>query len=231
MQPGGQPAEFRVVNEKPQRPEPLKDHQNVCGGAHEREHSRAKRPGHGPSRSPLAICTTCVSSQPLTCLPARQSAEAILRKVLGSEQQWFAVAFGICWINAVNRRYGNFVTDEFVIQLGRSLRSADTFDHLFQWTAGSFLALVRRTDTLQQVVKEMQRIAAVNLEQEVHGNGRTVIVNVRTSSAVFPMAVGLPIETLLESIDAFLSNGSMQTVTTDRDLDPCQGTARKHAGG
>jgi GGDEF domain-containing protein len=144
---------------------------------------------------------------PLTRLPGPAAAHAVMEAFATEDTQAFAVVFSVLRIQQIISRYGAAAGDEVMEHVAASLASGfSPPDRLFRWHGLAFVAMLRRTEPVHSVQREIRRLIHIKLKHELlelNIDGRSVMVAVNCASAVFPVAA--PVTVLKTQIEQFLA--------------------------
>lgn len=150
-----------------------------------------------------------MAADPVTGLPGPGEAEQRLAEAVYEGAPIFTALFVITNMHSINARYGRATGDKvlhlYAAHLTRSLKG----DALFRWSGPSFLALLRRVGTLEQVRQEAAAIVAKRLEHTIPLGTRTVLLTPSAVSWVFPPADSFA--SLMEKIDRFIASHSAES--------------------
>jgi GGDEF domain-containing protein len=130
--------------------------------------------------------------------------EALISEIASSGRQGFVVAFFLKNVDVVNRRFGfaagDVVLKTFAAYLGRNLVAAD---RLFRWRGPCFVVIGERPSSLEMLKAEAERVGCRGPEQEVEGQGRSILFRLTAATAVFPIVANRDNSGLPSRIDQF----------------------------
>jgi GGDEF domain-containing protein len=127
-------------------------------------------------------------SDPLTGLLLRPGAEDAMQAACDRGAHAYAGLFVMDRLQAVTSRFGNDLGDQvllfFVQHLSTALTGNDT---LFRWSPTSFLALIERRESPDNVRREMAKLLTQRLEQTFEIGDRSVVLPVSSTWVVVPL--------------------------------------------
>jgi diguanylate cyclase (GGDEF)-like protein len=139
---------------------------------------------------------------PVTGLPSRAAAEAALTVAAKGEHDLYAVVFVADRVQAISSRFGHAVGDRVLRKVCEHFRSAlSAEDRVFRWSGPTFVALLARGRAVEDVRKEIARIASAKLEDVIEIGARSVLLPISASWSVFPMTSSPKL--LIGKIDQF----------------------------
>jgi GGDEF domain-containing protein len=149
---------------------------------------------------------TSGSEDAVTGLLGPGEAEQRLAETIYERAPIFTAVFVVTNMCSIKARYGEATGDQILHLYAEHLARSLPGDALFRWSGPSFLALLRRVGTLEQVRQEAASIAAKRLEYTLPRGTRTVLLTPSATSWVFPPADSLA--ALIEKIDRFVASHS-----------------------
>jgi len=127
-------------------------------------------------------------SDPLTGLLLRPGAEDAMQTACDGGAHSYVGLFLMDRLPAITSRFGPDLGDQvllfFVQHLSMALTGSDT---LFRWSPTSFLALIERRESPDQVRREMSRLLTQRLEQTFKIGDRSVVLPVSATWVVVPL--------------------------------------------
>ena len=125
---------------------------------------------------------------PLTGLPSRLEGEAAMRLACGQQSHAFAALFVLDRIQAIKSRFGSALGDEVLLLFQKHLmHGLSAGDELFRWGPDSFLSLLLRTESGEQVRRELGRFLTGRLEQTFEIGARSVTLPISSTWTVIPL--------------------------------------------
>jgi GGDEF domain-containing protein len=141
---------------------------------------------------------------PITGLSTLKRAEARINEVANSGRQGFVLVFFLRNVDVVNRRFGYAAGDAVLQKFTAYLRKKFVgLDQLFRWRGPCFLVVVERTGSLETFRVEAERVGSRGPEQEVEGNGKSMLFRLTAANAVFPIGRAQDNSDLSGKIDRF----------------------------
>lgn len=143
----------------------------------------------------------------LTGLPLRRGAELAMRR--GCEQRTHACAalFVLDRIQAINTRFGYSLGDQimmiFLKHISRGLSGQDVF---FRWGPEAFVAVLRRSESGEQVRRELARFLTSRLEETFEVGSRSVTLPIVSTWMVIPLYES-SFDQILKKLDGFRGGG------------------------
>ncbi len=154
-----------------------------------------------------SLTSSASTEDPVTGLPGRAAAEEALAEAGHKKNEHFAVAVVANRVQVINSRFGYSVGDRVLRHVSEAYRNALSADDLlFRWQGPSFLAILRRPSNIEEVRKEIARIASSRAEELVEIGNRTVLLPVSASWTVFPMSASTRL--LVARLDQFVASQS-----------------------
>jgi GGDEF domain-containing protein len=125
---------------------------------------------------------------PLTGLPLRLEAEAAMRVACDPQSHTFAALFVLDRIQAIKSRFGSALGDEVLLLFQKHLlKGLSAEDELFRWGPDSFLALLLRSESGEQVRRELGRFLSGRLEETFEVGARSVTLPIASTWTVVPL--------------------------------------------
>ncbi len=137
-----------------------------------------------------------------TGLPSKREAMRAIQTAVTSPRNKFLAIVVVNRVQAVNARFGYAIGDRVLSAFAEHFRgNLGASDHVFRWHGPALIALLERSDRLENVRTEIRRFADVKLEKTVEVGARTVMLPISASWTIFP--VSSPMEDLLKKMEAF----------------------------
>ena len=142
-------------------------------------------------------------SDPVTGLPTRAEAEAVLNRVAGNGIPAVAVVFAVKRLKQMNSRFGYEVGNGILAELSTYLGSgANPEEGLYRWSGPALLAIIRRNVHLDRIRWEIGRLASSMSEHEITIGTRLVMIPVSIGWMAFPVL--RPIDRLVRQLETFV---------------------------
>jgi len=136
---------------------------------------------------------------------ARKKAEAVITDAIRHGRDAHVVVFVLDRYALITRRFGRAATDELLqlygIHLAQGLAATD---ELFRWTGPSFVALLERPGSQEDIRRELARLGSVRLERVLRLYDRAALVLVSASWTVFRVQDYNSPELCSQQIDSFV---------------------------
>jgi len=142
---------------------------------------------------------------PLTGLPGRDSAEALIAKGIAESKQ-FAVA--LCLIDRythIEARYGVETGEEALLLVAQHLGAQLQRGTLFRWSGPAFAVIAETDQPLHVVEQQMIRLVSKRFEKTIQKDGRTVLVPVTCCCMAQKVSDVDSLEAVAESLDDFVA--------------------------
>lgn len=147
------------------------------------------------------------NDDPLTGLPIRQRGEMAVRQCSQTGKRWYAVVFVVDRIRVINARFGYAIGDRilflFVQRLAQELLASD---QLFRWAGASFMAVLERSGSEEEVGRQMERIFSRRQEETFTVGPRSVVLPISASWSVIPISDS-ELDAVVRKIDWFAAQG------------------------
>jgi GGDEF domain-containing protein len=125
---------------------------------------------------------------PLTGSPLRPGAEEAMKSASDAGAHIYAGLFVIDRMQVINSRFGSKLGDQVLLYFVQHLSAALTGkDTLYRWGPTSFLALLDRLESLDQVRREIVRTMTKRREQTFEIGDRSVILPISSTWIVIPL--------------------------------------------
>ncbi|MBZ5591739.1 MAG: GGDEF domain-containing protein [Acidobacteriia bacterium] len=143
--------------------------------------------------------------------PLRAKAEAAIDRVLQAGGSGYVAVFVVDRVQLINARFGYAVGDQILVLFQQHLRQdLKPGDHLFRWTGPVFLILMERATLPESVRARVNHLTSAKLESTVQLDSRSVLLPVRSTSAVFSLFEAPSTAALVQQIEAFIA-GQMRS--------------------
>jgi GGDEF domain-containing protein len=143
------------------------------------------------AQEPLAEETNLGAAEeadPATVLSLRQEAEAAMQRACDQHTHAFAALFVVSRLQAVNSRFGSALGDQVLIIFRNHLaRILSAKDEVFRWDTESFLAVLHRSESGEQVRRELARFLSTRLEETFEIGNRSVTLPIASTWTVIPL--------------------------------------------
>jgi GGDEF domain-containing protein len=152
---------------------------------------------------------------PVTELPDRPEAEAMVTGAAENRGPFFVAVFVLERMELINMRFGHAAGDQVLVAYGQHLADhLESHDRLFRWTGPAFIALLRRTGNIASVRDGLGKFASKRLAKSAVFGARSVLLPVEANWTVLPVADVHPPATLIRQIDAFVENSGVRVRAT-----------------
>jgi len=142
---------------------------------------------------------------PTTGFPQKSEAEKALQAAIATPKGKFLVVAVVNRVQIINARFGYATGDKvlaaYADQFRKSLLSTDK---VYRWSGPALIAVLTRTERLEQIRAGIQRFADLKLEKMMEVGMRTVLIPISANWVVFPV-LG-PMTELKEKIEAFTAS-------------------------
>ena len=123
-----------------------------------------------------------------TGLPQRQACVRAMHASIPAGNRRFVVTLVVNRLQAVNRRFGREVGDRVLCRFCEFIeQQLLPHDRLFRWSGPTLVALLERSDTLEQIRQQVRRILDVTIEETLDVEGRFVMIPVSAAWSVFQL--------------------------------------------
>ena len=124
----------------------------------------------------------------ITGLPLRAAAEAALADAGRKGTRAYACIIVLDRLATLNQRFGRDVGDEIMIKfVGAVKQSLGPEDRIFRWGGTAFLALLPRSDSIENVRKDVVRTVTMRLEHMIQTESRSIMLPIAARWTLFPM--------------------------------------------
>ncbi|MGB9604406.1 MAG: diguanylate cyclase domain-containing protein [Bryobacteraceae bacterium] len=140
----------------------------------------------------------------------RAEAEEALARVLEEGSHAFVAVYVVARAELIRGRFGPNAAEQ-VVQFFRHHLAAGLLssDKVFRWGPASFVVIMERRGSLDEVREEAERVASVRLEKTIQVGSRTALLPVTSRCAVIPVFQYPSLRLLLEQIDAAASRAGV----------------------
>lgn len=146
----------------------------------------------------------------VTGLRTRAVAERKIEACLQAKRPTYAALFILDRLALMNARYGYAVGDEmlrFMVQnIGQGLSGDDA---LFRWAGPAVLAVLERARPAAEVRTEILRITAKKLTRNIETSGRSVMLPLAVTWALFPLAGEDSAQRLHQKLDTIVAKSTL----------------------
>jgi GGDEF domain-containing protein len=148
---------------------------------------------------PVQVAESC---DPVTGLPPHADAEAAIAAACEGGSKVYAALFVVERIQPINSRFGRSVGDQVLVMFLQHLSQALTpADRLYRWNEASFLGLLERHGSADQVRKELGKILSRRHTFEI--DSRSVVLPV-ASTWVVALLFKSSYAEILHKLDSFI---------------------------
>ena len=140
----------------------------------------------------------------VTGLATLKNAEARIQELSSAGNHGHVMLFFLKNVDMINRRFGfeagDIILRRFSIYLAKNLQGND---QLFRWRGPCFVIVTNRLESSEAMEAEAKQIALRGPEQDVEGNGKSMLIRLMASTATFPIPKGPTASGLSAQIDQF----------------------------
>jgi GGDEF domain-containing protein len=145
----------------------------------------------------------------VTGLPGRGYAEAILTEAYSQPTQSFVGIFVIERMELITARFGFAAADQMLLHFSQHLAQNLTNAHnLFRWGPASFLSFVVSSCALEELRREIQKVALRRIDKVIEIGERTVLLPISCQYSLLPVAKNRAPEQLFHDVEAFVHSVS-----------------------
>lgn len=135
---------------------------------------------------------------PVTGLPQAAAARAVFGEALRSPGRKYIVTMVVDRLQPINARFGKAVGDQLLRVMRRHIEASvlSQGDQLFRWTGPTFVALLARQESIDQVRSGLKRRLDGKIENEVDVGGRSALIPLSvawSAIALIPPAANVPL--------------------------------------
>lgn len=142
---------------------------------------------------------------PATNLPQRHTCIEGMRASIEAGKRRFVVVFVVSRLRAINLRFGRDGGDRILCRFGEFLQQQLLpTDRLFRWNGPTLVAVLDRSETLDQIRNEAHRILEPKLEETLEVEGRFVMIRVSAAWSAFQLLTTA--ESAQRQIDTFAAS-------------------------
>ena len=148
-----------------------------------------------------------VVSDPVTGLPARAEAEAVLLKIADSGVAAVAVVLTLKRLKQMNSRFGHGVGDSLLAKLSTYLQSGASLEKgPYRWSGPALMAIITRNVSFDRIRHEIGGLVADMPEYQIAIGERMATILASVGWAVLP--VTCPVDKLVRELDEFVVSQS-----------------------
>jgi GGDEF domain-containing protein len=137
-----------------------------------------------------------------TGLPKRADAERAIQAACASGPGKFLFVAVINRVQAVNARFGFSIGDRVLATAAEHFhKNLSQEDELYRWQGPALVAILSRPQRLDEVRTFVQHFADAKLEKTIEVRGRTLLLPISVSWAVFPITS--PADVFLKKVETF----------------------------
>ena len=145
------------------------------------------------------------SDDPLTGLPDRDAAEALIACHIQPGSQFFVTLFLVDHFAHLNGRYGTETGNDVLLRVAEYLGKQLEAGSLFRWSGPAFAAVVDGAHALHEVEQQMHRIGSRRFEKTIEEDRRTVLLPITCSCMVQRVSDGDSLEEVVAVLDDFVA--------------------------
>ena len=148
----------------------------------------------------------------VTGLPLRSEAEAAMQRACDKQSHAYAALFLLDRLQAINTRFGYAVGDQVLLIFRKHLaRGLSAQDEIFRWGPESFLALLHRNESGEQVRRELGRFLAGRLDETFEIGNRSVTLPIASTWTVVPLFES-SFHQIVKKLDVFGAAGMVRAL-------------------
>jgi GGDEF domain-containing protein len=149
--------------------------------------------------------TVCKELDPITALPAGSAVDHALLACLKQDRRFFATAFVVQRIQAINMRFGYELGDQVLKAFRDHLRAnLPDADLLFRGRGPTIIALIDRPQPVERVRAEMKRVAESTQGRTFEIRDREVMIAIAANWTVVPVEHSTT--SVIAQIDSFVAS-------------------------
>jgi len=160
-----------------------------------RDIERGPQPAEAPAPADI---------DPATHLPQRHACVEGLRASIEAGKRRFVVVFVVSRLRAINLRFGRDGGDRILCRFGDFIQQLLPRDRLYRWNGPTLVAVLDRSETLDQIRNEAQRILEPKLEETLEVDGRIVMTRISAAWSAFQLLTTA--ESAERQIDTFAAS-------------------------
>jgi GGDEF domain-containing protein len=143
----------------------------------------------------------------VTGLPGLNQALETITSLVNAGKCAYVVPIFLKNMEIINQRFGFPTGDEILVLFSQHLaQQLSNSDQLFRWRGPCFVAVLDRTECVEDVQKEARKIGLVNLEHSIESKGRSMLFRLTTTCAFMPMLSSSDASAAAKKIDAFAAD-------------------------
>ncbi len=152
---------------------------------------------------------------PGTGLALRAEAEAAMLAAGGQQAHAYAALFTLSRLQSITTRFGSKLGDQVMIFfLQRLSQALSPQDQFFRWSPDSFLVVLHRKESGDQLRRDLARFLSNRLEQTFEFADRSVTLPIAATWVIVPLFESSHAE-ILRKLDAFSAAGPRQASGTN----------------
>lgn len=125
---------------------------------------------------------------PATDLPQRHACVEGLRASIEAGKRRFVVVFVVSRLRAINLRFGRDGGDRILRRFGEFVQQQLLpTDRMYRWNGPTLVAVLDRSETLDQIRNQAHRILEPKLEETLEVEGRVVMIRVSAAWSAFQL--------------------------------------------
>ncbi|MEO8099096.1 MAG: diguanylate cyclase [Acidobacteriota bacterium] len=181
-----------------------------CASLQDRVAGLEKSASHA-AKQPVAAITTA-GIEGCAFEPMRAQAEDALRRAQAADLHCYAAIVYVHRLSLINARYGEAFGNQVIQLYSQHIIStlAEKGDALFRWRGPAFVVILRRSESRQVVIAEVQRMISAPLSRFIQTPTGSVYVPVRATAEVMPLFEPQASQ-VVSRIEEFILQASGQT--------------------
>jgi GGDEF domain-containing protein len=140
----------------------------------------------------------------VTGLATLKNAEARIKELGSAGSHGHVMLFFLKNVEMINRRFGFEAGDAALRRFSSYLaKSLQPDDQLFRWRGPCFVIVTNRLAPFEAIEAEAKQIALRGPEQDIEGNGKSMLIRLMAATSAFPIPKGNTASGLSAQIDQF----------------------------
>jgi diguanylate cyclase (GGDEF)-like protein len=142
----------------------------------------------GSPPSVVASIPSAPSIDPTTSLRLRQACVGAMHLPVPPGKRRYVVTFVINCLKGINARYGFEVGDRVLRRFAQFVKEQiASEDSLYRWNGPSFVAVLERSETLDQIRRKIECIMRAELDETFDLEGRSLLVPISAAWSAFQL--------------------------------------------
>jgi len=142
---------------------------------------------------------------PATELPTRDACLRAMHGAVAGGKRSYVATMVVNRVQSINARFGHRAGDRVLHGFGEFVeQQLAPSDRLFRWTGPAVVALLERTEPLEDVRRQIRKMLEAHLDQTFEIEGRSVMIPVSAAWSVFPLIT--TVSTAERQINTFIAS-------------------------